>query len=271
VGFFYLLTLLIIYFLIKNIMDQSTQYGQMDFNLPHDVVSLPSKGIFYKQKKESLKVGFLTAADENLLMSQNIPKEGLVTTLLRNKIYEPGFDVSQMVDVDVQAVLLFLRNTAFGTEYNYTITDPKTKVTFDTTINIDEVNYLPSTHNPDENGLFTTELPKSKVSVRCKVLTIKDTNEIESLQSSYPSGMIAPIMTKRLEVHIVELNGERDRGKIAQFVNQMPISDSKYLRKFLRECEPKLDLIRTITAPSGEKVAVEVTFGAEFFRPFFSV
>jgi len=42
-------------------MDQSAQYGQMDFNLPHDVVSLPSKGIFYKPKKESLKVGFLTA------------------------------------------------------------------------------------------------------------------------------------------------------------------------------------------------------------------
>jgi hypothetical protein len=252
-------------------MDQSAQYGQMDFNLPHDVVSLPSKGIFYKPKKESLKVGFLTAADENLLMSQNIPKEGLVTTLLRNKIYEPGFDVSQMLDVDVQAVLLFLRNTAFGPEYNYTITDPLTNKKFETIINVDEVNYIASIHTPNEEGLFSTELPKSRVNVKCKVLSIKDTNEIESLQSSYPNGMVAPIMTKRLEVQIVELGGERDRGKIAQFVNQMPISDSKYLRKFLRECEPKLDLLRTITAPSGEKVAIEVTFGAEFFRPFFSI
>ena len=32
-------------------MDTSAQYGQMDFNLPHDVVELPSKGIFYKTKK----------------------------------------------------------------------------------------------------------------------------------------------------------------------------------------------------------------------------
>ena len=56
-------------------MDQSTQYGQMDFNLPHDIVSLPSKGIYYKPKKESLKVGYLTANDENILMSQNTPKE----------------------------------------------------------------------------------------------------------------------------------------------------------------------------------------------------
>ena len=252
-------------------MDQSAQYGQMDFNLPHDVVSLPSKGMFYKPKKESLKVGFLTAADENLLMSQNIPKEGLITTLLKNKIYEPGFDVGQMIDVDVQAVLLFLRNTAFGPEYNYIITDPITNKKFEVAINIDEVNYIPSVHQPSVDGFFSTELPKSGAKVKCKVLTVKETNEIDSIQNSYPENMVAPIMTKRLESQIVELNGERDKGKIAQFVNQMPISDSKYLRKFLRECEPKLDLLRTITAPSGEKVAVEVTFGAEFFRPFFSV
>jgi hypothetical protein len=252
-------------------MDQSAQYGQMDFNLPHDVVSLPSKGMFYKPKKESLKVGFLTAADENLLMSQNIPKEGLITTLLKNKIYEPGFDVGQMIDVDVQAVLLFLRNTAFGPKYNYIITDPITNKKFEVAINIDEVNYIASVHQPSVDGFFSTELPKSGAKVKCKVLTVKETNEIDSIQNSYPENMVAPIMTKRLESQIVELNGERDKGKIAQFVNQMPISDSKYLRKFLRECEPKLDLLRTITAPSGEKVAVEVTFGAEFFRPFFSV
>ena len=58
-------------------MDKSAQYGQMDFNLPHDMVSLPSKGIFYKPKKESLKVGYLTASDENILMSNIISQDGL--------------------------------------------------------------------------------------------------------------------------------------------------------------------------------------------------
>ena len=115
-------------------MDQSAQYGQMDFNLPHDVVSLPSKGIFYKPKKESLKVGFLTASDENLLMGQNTPKEGLINTLLRNKIYEPGFDIGQLLDTDAQAILIFLRNTSFGSEYNDTIIDPLTNKVFDATI-----------------------------------------------------------------------------------------------------------------------------------------
>jgi len=51
----------------------------------------------------------------------------------------------------------------------------------------------------------------------------------------------------------------------------MPIADSKNLRKFLRECEPQIDLERTVTAPSGEKVTFEVSFGVEFFRPFFTL
>ena len=252
-------------------MDQSAQYGQMDFNLPHDVVSLPSKGIFYKPKKESLKVGFLTASDENLLMSQNIPKEGLINTLLRSKIYEPGFDVMQLIDVDVQAILIFLRNTSFGSEYNFSVVDPANNKRFDTTILLDELNYQPMKHQPNDDGLFEFMLPKTKTNVKCKILNIGEVNELDKLQEAYPQGMVAPVITKRLEKQIVELNGERDKGKIASFINQMPISDSKAVRRFIKECEPSIDLTRTIVAPSGEKVTIDVAFGAEFFRPFFSV
>ena len=60
-----------------------------------------------------------------------------------------------------------------------------------------------------------------------------------------------------------------DRGEISKFIDQMPIADSKYIRKFLDENEPKLDLKKTVTAPSGEKLTVNVGFGVDFFRPFF--
>jgi hypothetical protein len=48
--------------------NQSSQYGQQNFSLPHDVVPLPSGGVFYKNKKNAVKVGYLTANDENILM-----------------------------------------------------------------------------------------------------------------------------------------------------------------------------------------------------------
>ncbi len=250
-------------------MDNALDYGQQQFNLPHDVVKLPSRGIYYTPKKESLKVGYLTAADENVLMSPNNTKDGVIKTLLRSKIYEHGFDVSQMINVDVQAVLIFLRNTAFGSDYNFTIRDPKTNSTFETTVLLDEINYLPPKHTPIENGLFEFELPKSKKKVKLKLLTLGEEGEIDNIIDQYPKGMTAPVITKRLEKHIVELDGNPDKGVIATFINQMPISDSKDIRKFISECEPKMDLDRKVIAPSGEEVTVSVSFGVEFFRPFF--
>jgi len=76
-------------------------------------------------------------------------------------------------------------------------------------------------------------------------------------------------VTKRLEMQIVSLNGETDKGRIAQEIMTMPIADSKFIRNSMRDAEPRLDLDRTFTAPSGEKVTSRITFGAEFFRPFF--
>jgi hypothetical protein len=250
-------------------MSDAAIYGQEMFSLPHDVVVLPSKGKFYTQKKESIKVGYLTAEDENILMSPNQSKEGLVYSLLRNKIYEPSFDINQLIDVDIQAILIFLRNSSFGPEYNFLLKDPATGKEFEQTIFLESISYKEPEIEPDSDGLFTIQLPKSGSVVKCKVLNVGDQKELGKLAEQYPPNMTIPVVTKKLEKHIVELDGSRDRENIARAIIQLPIADSKHIKNTLEKCEPKLDLKRTFTAPSGEKVTVEVTFGVEFFRPFF--
>jgi hypothetical protein len=66
--------------------NQSKEYGHSNLSLPHDVVPLPSQGLFYKNKKKSIKVGYLTASDENILMASD---PNMTQNLLRAKIYEP--------------------------------------------------------------------------------------------------------------------------------------------------------------------------------------
>ncbi len=108
-------------------------YGQMDFNLPHDVVSLPSGGKYYISKKKSVKVGYLTAADENTLLNMNpnkTIKESIVLPLLRNKLYESDIRPEDLLDGDIEALLIFLRNTSFGPEYVVSVTDPQTNKEF---------------------------------------------------------------------------------------------------------------------------------------------
>ena len=245
--------------------NQARDYGQENFTLPHDVVQLPSQGIFYKNKKKSLKVGYLTASDENILMGG---ANDLTTTLLRAKIYEPDMRVEDLIEGDVEAILIFLRNTAFGPEMVLNVTDPVTKKPFQATVTLDELQII-SNQKPNEDGTFTLMLPKSQSTIKIKPLTYGEIQDINRLAANYPQGRIVPRVTWRMEREIIEIDGNSDRATIAKFIESMPIADSKYIRNFMNENEPRLDMNKTIMAPSGERLTVNVGFGVDFFRPFF--
>ena len=248
----------------ENVLRAATE----NFNLPHDVVKLPTQGVFYKSKKSSVKVGYLTANDENYLMSNN-NKEHIVMSLLRNKLYEHDLRPEELLESDVEAVLLFLRNSSFGPEYKLNLIDPKTNKLFEHTEIIDNLSLKETTVVPDSNGLFTTTLPKTGVSVKLKPITFYETVEMDKIIEKYPKGITAPIITNRLTKEIISVDGNEDIGYISQFVSTLPIMDSKYIKKFLKDNVPQIDLKRQTYAPSGELVTFSVSFGVDFFRPFF--
>ena len=249
-------------------MEDSRQYGQQDFSLPHDVVTLPSQGKFYKNKKKSVKVGYLTAQDENILISAS-RTDNVVNKLVKNKIYEPDLRVEDLLEGDLEAILIFLRNTSFGPEYNFVLRDPGTNTEFNHTVRLDELDFNEVKHEPNNEGLFEIKLPKSGSLALCGLLTMGENEEINKQMSKYPPGVVPPTITTKLERQIVSIDGNQDREHIAKYVLNMPIMDSKFIRNYLTESEPRLNLNRTVTAPSGEEVTVRVTFGVEFFRPFF--
>jgi hypothetical protein len=245
--------------------NQTRDFGQDNFTLPHDVVQLPSQGIFYKNKKKSIKVGYLTASDENILMGG---ANDLTMTLLRAKIYEPDVKVEDLIEGDVEAILIFLRNTGFGPEMVLNVTDPVTKKPFKNTVVLDQLSII-NGQQPNEDGSFTVLLPKSQSSIKLKPLSYGEIMEIGKMAETYPQGRVVPRITWRMQKEIIEVDGSTDKATIAKFVESMPISDSKFIRNFMNENEPRLDMTKTITAPSGEKLTVNVGFGADFFRPFF--
>jgi len=247
------------------------KYGQMNFNLPHDVVPLPSQGKFYKNKKKAIKVGYLTAQDENLLMSNNLQGSDLMTQLIRTKIYEPDLRIEEMMPGDIEAILIFLRNTAFGTKYEISAIDTITGKRFEASVDLGEMNIKQVDIEPDMNGYFTVSLPLSQDSLQVKLLTYGEEINIDKELDSYPNAMVKPVITRKLQQQIVSINGSSDTSTISKYVSEMPISDSKFIRKFLKDIEPRLDLNKKIQTPSGELIDVTINFGVEFFRPFFTV
>jgi hypothetical protein len=112
-------------------------------------------------------------------------------------------------------------------------------------------------------------LPKSNLNVKLKPLSFGELNDLDKQAESYPKGRIVPKSTWKLLKMVVDIEGNTDMGYISQTIDSLPISDAKYIRKFVDENEPTLDLTKKVIAPSGKETYVNIVFGVEFFRPFF--
>jgi len=237
----------------------------------YDVVSLPSQGVHYEDGRKTLRVAYLTAADENILTSPNLLQtDTVIDELLKRKILDKELNIEELVDEDRQAILIFLRNTAFGTEYTIDLTDPVTKNTFEAKVDLSVLKTKEFKLIADSNGEYEFFLPVTKKKITFKFLSNKQENELKLIKET-SKDVIVPLNTKRLEMMIRSVDGNRDQMGIYQFIQSLPIKDSQDFKRFVSENKPGLDLIVEVIAPSGEKVPVLVDFGVDFFRPFYGI
>lgn len=240
--------------------------------IAYDVVELPSKGIYYENRKKSVKVSYLTASDENILSSPNLLETNtVVEELLKRKILDKDINVEDLAEEDRQAVLIFLRNTAFGAQYKITTLDPKTNQTFEFEYDLSTLRIKDFKLVEDANGEYSYRMPKSQVDVTFKFLTKKQEDELAKIGESWNGIGIAPIKTKELEFLIKSVQGNKDLLNIKNFVENLPIADSQSFRKYINENKPGIDLTANVKTPSGDDIQVQIGFGVEFFRPFYGV
>lgn len=248
------------------------QSGFIEDNEPFDVIELPSKGYFYPNKKASVRVGYLTAADENILTSPNLVQSGkVIDVLLRRKIKDRDIDVNKMLMGDKTAVMLFLRATGYGKDYTVTLSDPLTGEDFEHTIDLSTLPIKELLEMPDEKGEFSYTLPRSKKNVKLRLLNPDDEKEINEIEEkrreTYGVNYISNRLTMRLERSIVEIDGNRNKTFIAEFIPAMPAFDSLSVRSYMTKIEPGINTNISVTAPSGEILQTTIPFGPNFFWP----
>jgi hypothetical protein len=245
---------------------------RIDPRIAYDVVELPSRGIHYPNNKKSLRIAYLTAADENILASPNlIQTNAIVTELLKRKVLDKDIAIDDIVEEDRQAILIFLRNTAFGSDYNVTLVDPKTNEEFVVEIDMSSLNFKPFDLEADVNGEYPYYMEKSKVHITFNFLTQKQELDIREMNKSWNGVGFAPIITKQLEGMIKSVEGVKDPMNTRNFIENLPIKDSQDFRKYVSEVKPGIDLTQKAIAPSGEEVQFTIGFGVDFFRPFYGI
>src|SRR5260221_13383200 len=93
------------------------------FTAPVQSVALPSKGVAYPTTSplfrcESLDIKAMTASEENILSSRALLKKGTaITALLRSCITNKTVDPDEMLVGDRNAVLVAVRVSGYGAEY----------------------------------------------------------------------------------------------------------------------------------------------------------
>lgn len=169
-------------------------------NVSYDVIPLPSKGQAYRHKTDRLQVAYLTANDENMFVSPNLYRDGLlIDFLLNEKILEAGIDPSELLDGDRDAIILWLRATGYGNEFPITAKDNETGEEFTSVVDLSKIEFKEFHLESDDNGWFSFELPMSKDEVKFKFLNHRETEEIKMLNTVESPILVKDRLTKIAE------------------------------------------------------------------------
>jgi len=257
----------------SNINPYILELSQPNYNAPFDVIPLPSKGKLYRNKKANIRLAYMTTADENILTSPNLLESGeFLEIIINRKILEPDLRYKDLTVGDRNAIMIWLRATAYGEMYPVTLLD-ENEVPFDTDINLNELKNIELGAEPDSDGYFDFKLPISKLDIKFRMLTVGDVDVLEELVEKDKLNKV-PVnntSTYRMERQLVEVNGNRDKNYLKDFSNSMRIGDARALNDYIEKIESGIDLNIEVTTPGGGSIATFLPLNISFFWPNFRV
>lgn len=250
------------------------EFLDTEFMTPTDEVPLPSQGIFYPNGQKSVEIKYLTAEDENILMSPELIRSGKVLdVLLENSIIDKTLNPKDMLVGDRNAVLFALRSTGYGDEYEVNMTCESCGESYKTEVVLSNLKSKVIEILPDVNGEYSVTLPKMKIDIKFRLLNGHDENRLSKASSSgnkkIGSNVKVPTtLTERYVLQIMEAKGNRDKTYIKKMVSAMPIADSMFLREYIKEVEPGVDMSYDFECPNcGHNQVNDIPITAKLFWP----
>lgn len=249
----------------------------LSFAVPTEAVDLPSRGKFYPKdhplhNKEYVEIRYMTTADEDLLNNRSLIKKGIaLDRMLQNLIVDKNIKVNDLLIGDKNALIIAARSTAFGDEYNASVTCANCFSNVKYTFNLSELKNKPIKEGASLNtlGRVHLKLPASGAEVELRLLTGTDeinlrTTEEKRKKHNLPSSTI----TDFFKTIIVSVNGNEDASNISQFVSSMVTKDSSYIKKEFQEFSPNVDLKQHFECSEClTEMEVSIPFSVEFFWP----
>jgi|TARA_Y100001963_G_scaffold62151_1_gene86734 hypothetical protein len=237
---------------------------------PTEEVTLPSKGLLYPKdsllRSGKIEMKYMTAKEEDILTNQNYINNGTVIDKLIKSLIVTPINYNELLIGDKNAILVAARILGYGSDYEFSYSGE------DYTIDLTKIEDKELSKNVTNVGKneFDFTLPASKIKITFKLLTHGDEKsiaaELKGLKKINKNA--SHELTTRLKHIILSFNGEYDKSKIREFVdNQLLARDARSLRKKIAEIQPDVDLKHTVEDNNGDLVEVPIPIGINFFWP----
>lgn len=262
----------------KGVPTSNVVKDDFSWEIPIESVPLPSKGMIYNPdtklyNTELVQIKAMTALEEDILSSVAYIKEGTsVIKAIQSCVVDKSIDVSNMILGDRNALMISMRITGYGSDYNVHSKCQQCNHQNDITVKLDSLGIKRLTQEPVNLGenLFEFTLPVTNKRVLFRLLTHKDEKEQEVKKSRMEKAgiVVENSVTSYLESCIVSIDGISDKNKISHFIKAMPAKDSRSLRLHMRDIEPGIDMswdYKCIKCGHANKISLPIT--PEFFWP----
>jgi hypothetical protein len=210
-----------------------------------DVIPLPSKGLLYTHPMlsgvDKVECFYLTAKEEDILTSPNLIRSGELFDTLLKSILKTKIPVEKLTLGDRNAILIWTRINAYGKDYPVQLQCNACHTEYAHVFDLSSLHIRELTITPDEAGEFVLQLPRSRKIIKIKFMTSEDEKQVYAIESGRAEKLkskIANGITLRLMRIITEVDAKRDPQSIRDFVENMTIEDSRYVRHFVQDHEP---------------------------------
>ena len=247
-----------------------------DLEKRYSTVYLPSKGIYYANKCDRVKLYHIDGSDVSVLTDANLAANGdTISVLLTRKVVkaddsEVFVRPDEMVIGDRMTLLIMLR-LQMNPIYQFPLIDPVTNQVFTHELNLTTLSTKNVDIVPDENGLFTFTFKKSlykkdksiDVPVKFRLLTGAD----EKLLRPYEKNNQSTYLMEKLIMVTKSAGDNEDKAFIRKFLEQANLEEIFDFNKYTQDVMPGLDLNLEIPSPGGGIVKTFFPFTASFFLP----
>tara|TARA_B100000963_G_scaffold349582_1_gene358817 strand:+ start:3855 stop:4844 length:990 start_codon:yes stop_codon:yes gene_type:complete len=222
-------------------------------SVPFDEITIPSKGIFYEDKKETFLVKYITAKEENLLTSPTLIDSGKALQMLMSScLLDWSGNIENLLSGDRDAFMVYIRSTSYGDKVSFDYGCSNCKSQSEASFNLShlEMKDLDPSDMPDENMLFTFKMPRMKIKGDDIVVKFRPKRLIDE-------ALIRKIVQKESKIikgnkvdntieatyrnQITSINGIKDPNFIKNVIKNMPINDSRAFRDYMEKVEPGID------------------------------